>query len=300
SSAGSGAGSAGAPDAASAGEQAAPGAAGAAAATAATEPGTGGAVDPAAQQRAVVSTADLTVRVDDLAAASAAVQRLTVEAGGLVTASRTGSAAAPPAGPPEEGDGGSADGSVDGSTARGGGDAHLTLRVPAARSAEVLDAVAALGTQLERSTASADVTAEVADVGSRVVSAQAVLATFRERLPQATTIPDVLALEGEIARRQADLEALQARQRVLADQVALATVEVSLTAGALPARSAAAPGFRGGLAAGWRALGESARVVALALGAVLPFALPAALVAAPLLVVRRRRRTTGSSAAGGA
>jgi hypothetical protein len=220
--------------------------------------------------RAVVSTATLGVRVSDLAAASAAVQGLATGAGGLVTASQAG----------------------------GAGDeqqAHFTLRVPSASFDAVLEGVAGLGRQTDRSTTSADVTAEVADVDSRVASAQAVLVTFRDRLPQASTIPDVLAIEGEIARRQADLEALQARQRVLADQVALATVDVTLTQGGptsvVPASS---PGFTGGLGAGWRALGEFVRIVTLVAGVVLPFAVPVALVAVPVLLLRRRRAASGN------
>ncbi|NAZ88802.1 DUF4349 domain-containing protein, partial [Kineococcus indalonis] len=180
----------------------------------------------AAAGRSVVSTATLDVEVRDAAAAARRTAELATAAGGLVAASSTGGGEGPAS-------------------------ARLTLRVPGERLGQVLDGVAALGRQTGRTTSATDVTAEVADVGSRVTSARAVLAAFRARLPQATTIPDVLALEGEIARRQADLEALQARQRTLADQVALASVEVGLHEG--PAVAAAAPpaGFTGGLAAGW-------------------------------------------------
>ena len=47
-------------------------------------------------------------------------------------------------------------------------------------------------------------------------------------MSKATTIGDIVALEAELSRRQADLEALQARQRTLADQTAQATVTVRL------------------------------------------------------------------------
>ena len=47
--------------------------------------------------------------------------------------------------------------------------------------------------------------------------AEASLARVRALLARAETISDVVALEGELARRQSDLEALQARQRVLDD-----------------------------------------------------------------------------------
>ncbi|WP_380157295.1 DUF4349 domain-containing protein [Kineococcus sp. R86509] len=223
-------------------------------------------------QRAVVSTGTLAVRVEDLPSATTAVEALTTGAGGSVAASQVGAA-----GEDQQ--------------------AHLTLRVPSASFEDVQAGVAELGQQTDRSTTSTDVTAEVADVDSRVASAQAVLVTFRDRLPQARTIPDVLAIEGEIATRQADLEALQARQRVLADQVSLATLDVTLTQGAPTSIVAASdPGFRGGLGAGWHALGEFLRVASLVLGAVLPFVVPVAVVAVPVLLLRRRRTRTTAPA----
>jgi len=238
------------------------------AAAAPGEPGAAGvaAVDLQAGSRSVVSTADITVQVADVDAAAAAVVRLAASVGGFVAASSSG-----------------ADGSPD--------QAHLSVRVPGPRLSPTLDAITGLGHRTALTTTATDVTAEVADVGSRVTSAQAVLATFRDRLPQARTIPDVLAVEGEIARRQADLEALQARQRALADSVDLATVQVALQPRPPAAAVAAAhrPGFLGGLASGWAALGSSVGVAALVLGAVLPFALLAAVVVVPVLLLRRRR-----------
>ncbi|WP_432512572.1 DUF4349 domain-containing protein [Kineococcus sp. SYSU DK001] len=234
--------------------------------------------DTAGPGRSIVSTATVAVRVRDLPAAVEAVRARAESAGGLVSASSTGGA-------------------------DGAEHAHLTLRVPSAAFEDTLDAVAGLGQQTERTTGSNDVSTEVADVDSRVASAQAVLQTFRDRLPLATTVPDVLAIEGEIARRQADLEALQARQRTLADQVSLATVDVDLVRGAPPAavRAADQPGFTGGLVAGWHALGEVARVLTLVVGAVLPFAVPLALVGVPVwLVLRRRRSAAGGPPAAGA
>ncbi|WP_345714394.1 DUF4349 domain-containing protein, partial [Kineococcus glutinatus] len=215
--------------------------------------------------RSVISTATLTVEVPDVEDAATAATRLATTAGGLVAAARSGGSGGEEA-------------------------ATLTLRVPGERFTTLLEDLAALGRRAQQDVTSTDVTAEVADVGSRVASAQAVLATLRDRLPDATTIPDVLAVEGEIARRQADLEALQARQRALADQVALSTVDVTLTRQAAAATAAVEPGFTGGLARGWEALGSTVRVVALVAGAVLPFAAVAALLAAPVLLVLRRRR----------
>lgn len=228
--------------------------------------------------RLVVSTGTVAVLVEDVTDAGRRVSAATEQAGGLVTASGTGTGGRGAAADPED-------------SQASGEQAHYTLRVPGPAFEQVLDAVGELGRVTDRSTSATDVTAEVADVGSRVASAQAVLTTFRDRLPQASSIPDVLALEGEIARRQADLEALQARQRVLADQVALATVEVTLTAAdpADPVAADAPGGFLGGLSTGWSALATFLGAVAVVLGVVLPFALPAAAVAGVVVLVRRRR-----------
>jgi len=252
------------------------GAAGALPADAAADPVAGAVAGQ--EGRLVVSTGTVAVAVDDLDAAGRQVVAITAAAGGLVTASGTGTGTGTgvdPAAVPQD--------------VAGSGGARYTLRVPGAAFTSVLDDVAALGRTTGRSTSAAAVTAEVADVDSRVGSAEAVLTTFRDRLPQATSIPDVLALEGEIARRQADLEALQARQRVLADQVALATVEVALTRTDAPAAAVVSDGgFTGGLATGWAALGTLLGAAAVVLGVVLPFLLPAALVAGAVVLVRRR------------
>ncbi|WP_432494418.1 DUF4349 domain-containing protein [Kineococcus auxinigenes] len=220
--------------------------------------------------RSVVSTAALAVTVDDPATAADRVADLTRAAGGFVAAGSTGGGTGP-------------------------AQAHLTLRVPAERLEQVLDEVAALGRQVERSTTATDVTAEVADVDSRATSARAVLAAFRDRLPQAGSVADVLAVEGEIARRQADLDALLARQRVLADRVALASVEVSLSRAAPATATAQGPGgFTGGLATGWAALLGVLRAAAVVLGVVLPFAVPLAAAAVPLVLLHRRRPRTAT------
>ncbi|MFB9375363.1 DUF4349 domain-containing protein [Kineococcus gynurae] len=242
------------------------------------------ALPAAATGRAVVSTARLGVGVDDVTAAASAAARIAVAAGGSVQQSQVSGADGTEV---VAGEARPDDAVAPGATA------SLTLRVPAERFEGVLDELAALGTQLDRQTTSSDVSAEVADVDSRVASAQAVLGTLRERLPEARTIADVLTVENELARRQADLEALQARQRVLADQVALSTVDVGFSPRAAVAAAAATDGgFLDGLRAGWSALGRTVHVGGTVLGAVLPFAVPVAAVGG-LLWWLRRRRTEG-------
>ena len=84
---------------------------------------------------------------------------------------------------------------------------------------------------------------------------QASIARVRTILSRADKIGDVVAVEGELSRRDAELESLQARQRALAGQVNYATITLQLQAGRAAAAAPAADrgGFAGGLAAGWHA-----------------------------------------------
>ena len=117
-----------------------------------------------------------------------------------------------------------------------------------------------------------DVTEEVADVDSRVASAEKSVARLQELLDEADTISDILEIEEQISSRQAELEAMQARQRVLADQTSYATVDVELRlpSSAVPVDDGDSPGFVGGLAAGWRALLTVVDVVVVVIGWLLP------------------------------
>lgn len=230
----------------------------------ATDPAAAAAVVPA--ERALVHTADVAVRVDDVDDAVRRTEQITATAGGTVAnAERSGETTAT-------------------------GTARLVLRLPPDQFWTVIRALEDLGTRAQLTQSSQDVTAEVADVESRVTSARRVIETFRSRLDQATTITDILALETEIARREAELEALEARQRALDDSVDLSTVTVTFTAteeAVLPADDNL--GFLPGLQAGWRGLQSATAVALTIIGGLLPFTVLALLIAVPLWLLLRRR-----------
>jgi hypothetical protein len=164
-----------------------------------------------------------------------------------------------------------------------------TLRVDNDKADALIADLAKLGTVLSSTRTSDDITAQVADVDARVRNAQASLGRVRSLMAKATSVGDVVTLEGELSRREADLEALQARQRTFADQSAQATVTVQLLSADAPTTVDHGTGFVAGLQTGWDAF-TSAMVGALTvLGALLPFLL--VLVPVGLLVrwwVRRR------------
>ncbi|MFI2630604.1 DUF4349 domain-containing protein [Streptomyces collinus] len=156
---------------------------------------------------------------------------------------------------------------------------RVVLRVPVEKYDEVLAELEGTGKLLDRSAKAEDVTDQVVDVKSRITSQRASVARIRELMDRAGKLSDVVTLEGELSTRQADLEALLARQESLKDRTSLATITLSLSE--TPVKKEAKdddPGFVDALAGGWNAFVTMLRWLAVAFGAVLPFAAVAALI----------------------
>jgi hypothetical protein len=180
------------------------------------------------------------------------------------------------------------------------GQATLTLRVPPSAFGPTLDALGRLGKELDRQRSAEDVTTQVTDVDSRVRSQQRSVDRVRLLLGRAETIGEVVQVEAELSRREADLESLEAQLAKLKDVTDLATIEVSLVS---PDRTPAPVkdegpdlGFLSGLRGGLGALAGVALVAVTVLGALAPFALVVTLLGFPAWVVLRRRRSAGASA----
>jgi Domain of unknown function (DUF4349) len=221
--------------------------------------------------RSVVYRGDITVRVKDVAAAVARAETFATGVDGLVYGEETST---------EQG-------------RKGAAQATLTLKVPPTQFRPVLNQLGGLGKQLSRSQTAEDVTSQAVDVASRLRSQRASVARLQALLDKATTVGAVVQVEGELSRREADLEALEAQQKSLNELVDLATINVSLVA---PYVKAAAPvkkdhlGFLSGLRGGLTALLVLVVVALTAAGAALPFLITLALVGVPVLLVLRSRR----------
>ncbi|GGT65610.1 DUF4349 domain-containing protein [Actinomadura citrea] len=215
--------------------------------------------------REVVHTADLRVRAGDVEAAAAKAKQLVAAAGGYVERESTSS-----------------------DPAR----SEIALRIPGDRYAEVLGRLGAeLGTKLSLSQQAEDVTGEVADVDARVRSAKAALESFRKLLDRANSVSEIMSIEQEISEREADLEALQARQKSLAHRTRFATVTVTLVSKAPPPeKDEPRGGFVGGLENGWHAFTAFVGGVAAVVGWLLPFLVAGAVIGLPALALRRRVR----------
>ncbi|HEX6969928.1 MAG TPA: DUF4349 domain-containing protein [Micromonosporaceae bacterium] len=233
----------------------------------------GGAAPPAggtaAARRAIVFTGSIVVRVEDVDEAAAQVAAIVAGAGGFV--------------------GGDQRYSADSRS-----EAKLTLRVPAREFYPVVERIADLGEQERRDIRTQDVTEEVLDLDARIATQRARVESGRRLLARAKTLQELIQLEGELARREADLASLEAKKRRLDDLTALSTVTVTLL-GPKPEVPTAGPkapqtGFLIGLRAGWKAFVASVQVLLTVLGALLPWVVTLALILVPLWLVGRTRR----------
>ncbi|MFI6075334.1 DUF4349 domain-containing protein [Actinoplanes sp. NPDC051343] len=228
--------------------------------------------DLSVDQRSIIYTGAMSVRVRDVTAAASQVTGIAQVAGGFIGADNR-------------------------DRSSGNDTATMQLRIPADKFRTVVDQLSKLGTEESRQISTEDVTEQTVDLDARISVQQARVDSGRKLLASAKSLSDLVMLEKEVATRESDLASLQAKKRHLADLVALSTISVTLLNEQAPPPKPQAEkhGFVGGLAAGWHALLASLRVVLTVLGAVLPWALVIGLPAGAIYyLVRRMRRGRGS------
>lgn len=212
----------------------------------AQQPG-GNAGQYVADERAIVYTGSITVRVDNVDSAATRAAAIATGAGGFVGADKRTS--------------------NDKSS-----EASLTLRVPAARFGGVVDEVARLGREESRSISNDDVTEAVIELDTQIANQQASVDSVRRLFGQARTLTEIVSLERELTQRQTELATMQAKKRRLNDLTSLSTITVMLLGpkAKLPDTQPDS-GFLAGLKAGWQAFVVSVRVLLTLIGALLPW-----------------------------
>ncbi|MEU3609836.1 DUF4349 domain-containing protein [Streptomyces sp. NPDC035033] len=242
----------------------------------------GEAAEPAATKapagQHVIRTASLSVEVDHVAETADRVRAVVAGAGGRVESETTER--------------------VDDRY----GHAVMVLRVPQDRYDRVLSDLAGTGKLLSRTAEAEDVTDQVVDVESRIATQRASVARVRALMDRAERLTDVVTLEGELSRRQADLEALLARQASLKERTSLATITLNLsekervTAGD-ELTDDGRPAVGEALGGGWDALVAVVAWTLVVLAALAPWlavALPAYAVWRWVLRPRRRARAAAA------
>lgn len=221
--------------------------------------------------REVISTARADVAVADVADAAAALTALAEKQGGYVTSTQVPGA-----------------GAADDSTlsSRSG---WVSIRVPADALTDTIDALAEIGEVRESAVSQDDVTATAIDLRARIDAAQASVDRLTELMAQSGSVSELIEAEVALTDRQAELESYTQQLASLEDQVAMSTLDVTLT----PRQSTgqAEPNrFLDGLLTGWNGLVASLNALIITVGFLLPWAVLAGIVLFVVRIVIRRRR----------
>jgi hypothetical protein len=238
-----------------------------------TGSGAGGVSDQPTVTRAIIKTGSLTVEKADVDAQRQKAIAIVAGLRGQVASEDTSS---------------DADGRIT--------QANLVLRVPTASYETAIQRFSDLGKRTAIHQESTDVTEAVVDVESRISTQRASLQRMRTLLAKANTIGEIVSVETELTRREADLEALLAKQKALAEQTELATLTLTLVEPGKAPVVQKDGGFVGGLKSGWHAFTATFSAIATALGAALPFLIVLALIGIPLWRLRRSRRPAATPA----
>ncbi len=236
---------------------------------------TGPAAGPATDNRLLARTASITLQVPDVAAAAARLRVIAAGKGGLVGAENVVIT----------------EGGV-------GKPSTLVIVVPADRLDAALDEIGSVGAVKLRSINTTDVTTQVADLDARIRTQRESIARIQELLKKAGSVAEIAQVEGELTRRQADLESLLARQKAMENRVAESPITVTLVTPAMPTPDPVteSPSFWLGLKTGWRAFTGFVAVSLMVIGGFLPFGLFFGLVgvgiwwAAKRITAHRRAR----------
>jgi hypothetical protein len=160
-----------------------------------------------AQQRQVIKTGEIRLRVNDTEAASQSVQSMAEVRGGFVDARNR---------------------QVNERYNETWKTERIVIRVPSEDFEATVAEVEALGEVQSVDTSSEDVTEQLVDIEARLENLRAERDRLRELYNQANETEDVLAVQRELADVQEEIERLEARKTQLERDVAYSTITVHL------------------------------------------------------------------------
>ena len=154
-------------------------------------------------QRQVISTAVISVQVDDVPSATARVRGIAESLGGFVQR-------------------------MSSSGDRTDQNATAVIRVPQEQFFPALEGVEALGKMLAQDVGQEDVSEQLVDLNARLRSFQREEESLLKLLDRANEVSEILVVERELNRVRSEVERLQGHLDFLERQVALATITVTL------------------------------------------------------------------------
>jgi hypothetical protein len=162
------------------------------------------------------------------------------------------------------------------------------LSVPAESLDKVLTELSRIGSVSYRSSQTQDVTDTYVDTKARIEPMRDGIERVRALLAKTTDLQQVITLESELTRRQADLDSLTQRLAQLDQMTTTSDVTLTLWTDATTPAAGSDEGITGGLRTAWDSLLGSVIVILTGLAALLPWLV--VLVPVTLLVLRYRRR----------
>jgi hypothetical protein len=179
------------------------------------------------QDRMVIRTAEMTVRVASVEKAELAVNRIVASHGGYINDATSSDLAS--------------DHPV----------MTITMRVPVESFDKIMSGIEALGVRLSKSIRAKDVTEEVVDLDARMKTMAIQEETFRGLLKNARDLDSVISLQDKLAVIRSEIESLLAQRTSLAKQASFSTITLTLEQAAVGAGPPSDPNW---LAQAW---GES-------------------------------------------
>lgn len=170
---------------------------------------------------------------------------------------------------------------------------RVVLRIPAADFDEAMIDIGKLGKVTASTRKAQDVTGQIIDTQARIRAQEQSLQRVEVLFTRAQDIRDIVAIESQLSRRQAELDSLKGQLAYLQDQADMSTLTVYLEPTPEPPKTAKTKqdddvAFVDGLKDGWHALGTLGSGLATLAGALLPFAVVGLLVGVPGAVAARR------------
>lgn len=230
-------------------------------------------------ERALISQGNVQLRSDDVGAALFEVQKVVDALAGEISQNETAT-------------------DDEGEVKR----ARVVARIPSARFAEAMTSLEGAATLIASSSNIDDVTTKVIDTRIRLAVQKRSIRRIALLLDRAESIRDIVNIEAQLSRRQAELGSLQRQQAYLSDQTQMATITVSLERTKVKPepkkKDEEAKGFFAGLDKGWTEFKHVAVSVSTAAGAALPFVVVLLLLGVPAWLGLRRagRRRIAPSA----
>ena len=185
--------------------------------------------------------------------------------------------------------------SVSGDEAQASRRASLTLRIPQEQLETFLQGAGSLGRVISQTETAQDVTATYQDTAARLATQQAKMERLQALMSETATLSELLELESAIADTQYTLDSLQSQLNQTDDQLAYATVDVSLreesSADAVTTRELSlGERLLAGLKTGWDTFWSFCKDMLVFLSAALPYLATVAVVYMLVRFTFRKKR----------